>query len=90
MTANPLIKDKEARHHMISRINREEMQSMKGLLVFNYIFLHMLLCMLLQIDMIQINRHKGSEELSYKKYEFVPAATLYLCIDTVLMLFAMI
>ena len=53
MIANPLIKGKEAHHHKINRINREEMQSMKGLLVFNYVFLHMLFCILLQLDMIQ-------------------------------------
>ena len=52
MKANPLIKGKEAHHLMINRINREEMQSMKGLIVLNYIFLHMLFCMLLQIDMV--------------------------------------
>jgi hypothetical protein len=52
MTSNPLIKDKEAQHHKITRINREEMQSMKGLLVFNYIFLHLLFCILLQLDMV--------------------------------------
>ena len=90
MTANPLIKGKEAHYLMINRINQVEMQSMKGLLVFNYIFLHLLFCMLLQLDMVQQNRWKSMEEMSYKKVEWIISAMLYLSMDTVLMLFSMI
>ena len=52
MLANPLMQGQEDKHQRLKRINNEEIQTMKGLLVINYILLHMLFCMLLQIDMV--------------------------------------
>lgn len=88
MIKNPL--GIEEKHQRLNRINREDIQSMKGIMCVNYVLYIMLFGLVLQLDMNTANRWKSFEVMSYMKFTWVLISTFYMCLDTVLMFIAMI